>query len=437
MRRISYLPWDLRSWRQAFQQSGVPGLAMLLLMLADTLALPTVHTHALHEDTTNIILFRLPLAALATFLVFLTPSFGKLRFGDLRYWFGISLFIFWASIAWSTSRVQTAGKAMEITVGFLIVLEATRGSEALVRLQAMLRLLMLCEATLALLTVLAYFTRLPEFVKQKPGFFTHTVADSSVFPTDSLGYFSVTLILVSTVEYMTRNIRLRQLVKELFFAGFIFAFSSSRSSLAIVAVGLFYILWRRSKLAAIVVSVAGIGVAIAFHSKIVKYLSFGQSTQSFDTLSGRLVLWLAAIQEWKRRPWFGYGGGVGGKWVIEHLADRYHDQMSFLHNGYLECLVGVGVVGFFFGMVVFILAIVRTLRLWRHYPQYSWIFIWIISFTLQTSVGPGVMSWMSDVMAMYLIFIVFLDVLQQNDRKWMRGKTLQHTKPEIDVYSLT
>lgn len=72
------------------------------------------------------------------------------------------------------------------------------------------------------------------------------------------------------------------------------------------------------------------------------FLQRGQTTQSIDTLSGRTVIWDAALQVWHQYPMFGLGYYTGHRLGIPGLQQ---DQ-SNIDNTWLETLVDVGVVGF-------------------------------------------------------------------------------------------
>jgi O-antigen ligase len=59
--------------------------------------------------------------------------------------------------------------------------------------------------------------------------------------------------------------------------------------------------------------------------------------------TGRLPWWQAALEAWGQHPWTGYGYCVGGRFVS--LSDIGRSDVSNLHNGYLEALIGVGLIG--------------------------------------------------------------------------------------------
>ena len=59
------------------------------------------------------------------------------------------------------------------------------------------------------------------------------------------------------------------------------------------------------------------------------------------------MVWTAAVRQFENHPVLGVGGGIGGKVVISHIGNMYLEQMSSLHNGFLEVLTGLGTGRFF------------------------------------------------------------------------------------------
>ena len=67
----------------------------------------------------------------------------------------------------------------------------------------------------------------------------------------------------------------------------------------------------------------------------------------------------------------GVGGGVGGKMVIANIGNMYLEEMSSLHNGFLEVLTGLGLVGFLIGCYMLVVASFRSWSAWDAHPEYA------------------------------------------------------------------
>lgn len=87
----------------------------------------------------------------------------------------------------------------------------------------------------------------------------------------------------------------------------------------------------------------------------------------FTSLTARLVIWRFGIEQWAKRPLFGWGPGTD---VAEDIPGApvwpgTLEKFTHVHNGYLQVLVRFGLVGFAF-FVAIALALIRSLaRGWR------------------------------------------------------------------------
>ena len=123
---------------------------------------------------------------------------------------------------------------------------------------------------------------------------------------------------------------------------------------------------------------------------------FGRSA----TFSGRTELWSEILESWTRRPWGGYG--FMAVWFDDDLRVRLLERGRDLyeaHSGYLEVLIGAGVLGAFaLGWLLWVIVsgIVRSV------PSGSWASQWWVAttaFTMlmntgETFVGANIAAWL-------------------------------------------
>ena len=105
MRRFTFLPWDIYSWKTAFAWSGTSGLAMLALLLAGILQWQDPNVSQMHSNSATIWLIRAPLTFVAAMLALSQPSFPRLTFRDLRLWFLVYAGYFILSLALSLIHI--------------------------------------------------------------------------------------------------------------------------------------------------------------------------------------------------------------------------------------------------------------------------------------------------------------------------------------------
>ncbi len=92
-------------------------------------------------------------------------------------------------------------------------------------------------------------------------------------------------------------------------------------------------------------AVAGVAGVLLGNDLLQLFLR-GQDQDLLYSLSGRTTVWEAGWQAFFARPFFGSGFGVGGREVFLHLVGYRSELISSVHNGLLELLLGVGILGF-------------------------------------------------------------------------------------------
>lgn len=127
-------------------------------------------------------------------------------------------------------------------------------------------------------------------------------------------------------------------------------FTQTRADVAAFLVGLFFlfILTRRYLLglaAGITASLAGVILLFFtnFGSTVTSYLMRGQSVTEAESLTGRLDFWQFAFQKISERPWTGYGGYAGGRFVV--LPGLGIPGNTEVLNTFVESFLDIGIWG--------------------------------------------------------------------------------------------
>ncbi len=97
----------------------------------------------------------------------------------------------------------------------------------------------------------------------------------------------------------------------------------------------------RGKLMALLV-LSFIGV---FVYEIVEFLRGGQLADSFGTLICRTIMWEYAFNWFLEHPFLGSGYGVGSRVLFKFVDTGMSEYISTVHNGFLEVLLSVGLIG--------------------------------------------------------------------------------------------
>jgi len=411
-------PWDLKSWRSAFRVAGLPGIALFCLLIgamfqiADT----TGGGGAGHSSAGAILLIRTPAIVIAFLLLLFRPRIAPMRVFDLRFAYGLFALLYLASALWSEQRVQTIGKAAELLLAGMVFFEATHDSHPIERVQGLRRITLLTMSAVGMATVLGFLARIPAFVQHRPGLITSTTAQAPFLSGNGLGYVASALLLVVLAEWQAKRLAGKAAFWQILFGLVLFSFSASRTSFGILLLSTLLVIFKRSKILAILATTGLLLAGFLFWSGILTRLQGHQNSSDFVTLSGRTVVWTAAVRQFELNPFLGVGGGIGGKVVISHIGNRYLEEMSSLHNGFLELLTGLGLVGFLLGTYMLVATTFRAWRAWDSHPEYAGTYVLIIHVWMTTIMSTGILGWMGYEVALFLCILSNIDLIAERAR---------------------
>lgn len=414
---FSIYPWNLKSWRSAFRVAGLPGIALFCLLLGAMIQVAdTSGGNAGHASPKLIILVRTPATVIAFLILLYRPKFAKVRFTDLRFAYAAFALLYLGSSLWSQQPIQTIGKGTELVLAGLVFFETSSSKNPLERVEALRQIILLTIATLGSLTVIGFCMRIPSFILHRPGLLTSTTASAPFLSGNGLGYVASALFLVVLAEWQAHRIARAAAFRQMGFALVLFSVSASRTSFLILLLTILIVIFKKSKiLAALAIGSVAVGGTI-FWSGILTRLQGHQASSDFVTLSGRTVVWTAAVRQFENHPVLGVGGGIGGKVVISHIGNMYLEQMSSLHNGFLEVLTGLGLVGFLIGSLLLIFATLRAWNTWSEHPEYAGTYVLVVHVWMTTIMSTGILGWMGFELALFLCIVTNLDIVRQRAR---------------------
>ena len=419
--RFTIYPWDLKSWRSAFRVTGLPGIALLCLLIGAMFQVAdTTGGGAGHSSSAAILLVRTPAIVLAFLLLLFRPRIAPMHRFDMRLAYGLFALLYFLSVAWSQQPVQTIGKSGELLLAGMVFFEATRADNAIERVENLRRITLLAMSTVGALAVLGYLAGMPGFVQHRPGLISSTTAQAPFLSGNGLGYVASALLLVVLAEWQAKRLPGKAAFWQVLFGLGLFSFSASRTSFGILLLSVLLVLFKRSKILA---TLAVTGVLLAgflFWTGILNRLQGHQNSSDFVTLSGRTVVWTAAVRQFEQNPILGVGGGIGGKVVISHIGNRYLEEMSSLHNGFLELLTGLGLLGFLLGTYMLVATTLRAWQAWDTHPEYAGTYVLIIHVWMTTTMSTGILGWMGYEVALFLCILSNVDLIAARARALSR-----------------
>jgi exopolysaccharide production protein ExoQ len=160
--------------------------------------------------------------------------------------------------------------------------------------------------------------------------------------------------------------------------------------------------WRPSKLIITTFLILSITIPMLFLT-VNNFASLTAALGRDATLTGRTELWRFATQSIRSRPILGYGYGVFWDASSQEAAlirSTIKWDAPSAHNGYMDLLLGVGVVGLLLYAVAYVVAVRRAFILFRNDPENDTVWplvllaeILLCQLTEATIVSPHSIYW--------------------------------------------
>lgn len=311
-------------------------------------------------------------------------------------WLVIYLGVCAGSFIYSVAPFVTAAKVFEILAGFIAVLAAALALDGPDRLRSMAKFVIGLEAALLAIAVVGFFA-LPETfsaIEPRPGFLFDQTMTSPFAHSNYLSATGALLGVYALARLLDSAARRERTLwaTTLAFASFGTILASGRQGVVILAASALVLLWYRRR--AVFLGFVGPATAAALWlmwEPLTTIFARGRP-QLLGTLTGRVGWWESALDAWTLHPWTGYGYGAGGRFVA--LANVGRSQTSNVHSGYIETLVGVGILGFIPLLIVVIGLSMWALRALREGRDVS-MAILIVPLAIHTSVAQGFGAWLN------------------------------------------
>jgi len=325
------------------------------------------------------------------------------------------------SILYSAAPLVTLGKAAELGAALSIAWAIVLSDSASDRFSRAVNLIVVLEGALVAVAVVGFFLVPDGFTSSdhRPGFLTRRVM-ASPFATSNTLAADGSLVAAYALASFFHAERTLDKAKWILWglvgtAGMLFA--SGRQGLAIwvVAVAVLLFVHRRRLFLTLLLPLFAALVALNF-DLIASIVTRDQSSTSLATLSSRLIFWKAGVQAWSQHPWTGYGFGVGGRFVaLTGLSNT-----AGFHNGYVEALVGLGLLG----VIPLVYAMWRGAR-WAVRTLFGGgdtrTSILIIPLLLHTSLSLGFGAWVNADVLLFFAIGGLADLWDERHRQQLQG----------------
>lgn len=349
------------------------------------------------------------------------------RHGFYTYWIAIPFSLFWIvtliSLFYTVDFVETGFKVFEILADFLLVValfqkeNQSKMIRDIIRITIGMYIFMLLSAALGF----AVLHNVNIFARNNDGLLG-TQLMGGIVGANSIGNMAVILWIWLINEPKFKN--------KIFLYGlslFIILFAQSRTSLILMAFMLLFNVFE-AKHKMLYVSTIVILVLLLYNAQalVSEYFIRGAALSNITSMSGRTKMWAVARKYIAERPLLGYGYGVGG-----YIVSSQFENMSSLHNGVYESLMGIG----FFGLIPQVLIYIGTCLgiakgiLIKGIKSYSFECMMIMYLTVRTYTSTGIGGWHSHEMMVWF----FLEMMIASVRAHGTYREIEENSVYVEI----
>jgi O-antigen ligase len=321
---------------------------------------------------------------------------------------------------YSAAPLVTAAKVVELTAGLAPIVAIALGPEPGRRLRNTLLMVMAMIASLIVVSVVGFWVMPWEFapVQTRPGFvFRQTLAAPFAHP-NTLSAHGAIVAVFCLAAFLSGRLP-RRLTAVVGISGIgALILASGRQGVVILLVGTAVVLWalRRSFFLLL------LGPVTAWTGFVYRDTLFSSLARNrpdtFATLSGRLYWWEAAITAWVEHPWTGWGYAAGGRFVA--LASIGSGRVSNVHSGYVETLVGVGILGIAGLAYALIMVISWSIK---HLKDETEAAVLVVLLALRTAVSQGFGGWLNVEFVLFCLIVAIADQSRIETRQRRQART--------------
>lgn len=251
------------------------------------------------------------------------------------------------SSLYSVAQIVTIGKMIELTAAMAAIWAIRVGPDPEREFRDTIRIVVLLEGALLAVAVIGFFLVPGEFLSgdNRPGFITPMSMGSPYTHPNGLSAIGALMFAYGSATFFEASTRSSRIGWGVFATvgtlGILLASGRQGLIIWILSATLVLFIHRRKLLIFFVVPATAIGVVVNSDA-LWAAVTRDQATVNVTSWSGRWIWWGAALEVAKEHPLTGFGFGAGGRWAA---LKSIGEEASSLHSGYMETLLGVGLLG--------------------------------------------------------------------------------------------
>ena len=331
------------------------------------------------------------------------------------------------STLYSAAPLVTGAKVFEMAAGLAAVLALAYGPDAWRRLKDSVTLVIASQLALLTVGVVGFFLLSDLFgpFETRPGFLSLRTLSPPYMHSNAVSSSSALIATFALARVIKGGLGRKFWVAALVISIIGLVLSSGRQGVAMALVGVGLVLWvERRRLLAFFIGPAVIVTFLTYREEIIDVLSRDRPS-NWISLTGRLPWWEAAVSAWVHHPWTGWGYATGGRFVALESIDS--GAVSSIHSGFLEVLVGVGILGAIPFMFALVRIVIWSLRQMAAKTETA-IAVLIVPLILRTAVSPGFGGWLNMEFVLFALLAALADrsFIEMRDSRRLGGRRPRH-----------
>lgn len=302
------------------------------------------------------------------------------------------------SVLYSVAPTSTIGKSLELIAALALLVAIVGRPDRLIVIRDSIALVLVLEASLLVVAVVG-FVAIPSVFSLwtgRPGFFLAKTLGSPYISADGLSALGALLGAFATARLLSGSYERKEkpfLYTLIVFGLLAIGLASGRQGVIILVVstGILLVLYRK-RLFFLLLGPAVIGLLLIYWNEFVQVFTRGGRVEQTLGLTGRIGFWQSALSGFAQHPWTGFGFGAGGRFVAQ--AQIGNSGFPGVHSGYVEALIGVGILG-----MIPLVYVVARVAVWsfknlrkRVEPEFA---VLIVPLALHTIVSLGFGGWVT------------------------------------------
>lgn len=311
------------------------------------------------------------------------------------------------STFYSVDKIQTAIKVIELFIDLWLILELLEEEKNYEKVFFRLIAIIMIVMVFSLVVTFIGMVIMPGTFLRKSSSIIGFQLTGVILSSNSIGAAAV-LLLIGLLHTPRFRGKILFMCLPL---GAIFLAQARTALISLLCILVVYLLASKHKFRYLLIVIPLLLIGYSNMDLIKAYFLRGADAGNIQTMSGRITMWNAAKVLIEKKPLMGYGFGSGGE-----IISKAHHNMSSLHSGVYETIIGIGYIGFIILLIIYIICIGLMVRsvLKNGIRKNSFEIMFMMDISIRSYVSTGLGGWHSYGIMMWYLMLISLSTMNRH-----------------------